>query len=152
MLYLALTVISVLLGFQTNAQFDPQIQVLGNIVMSIGNHLFARFTDDEVPPGSKNGTFIEQVSYIHEMLLRMRDYFVNPPEYLKEQLRGLTHSFSFQVQIQLPRLNITEEDLRDKFHLNQEQIDKFQSMAENCTTFVDEIIATRGEEIPEKYL
>lgn len=145
-------VVICLLGLGSEAQFDPQIRTLGNIVMSIGNHLFARFTDDEVPSGSENGTFIDQVSYIHQMLSRMRDYFVNPPEYLKDQLRGLTQSFSFQVKVQLPKLNITEKDLKDKYELSEAQISQFQSMASDCVRFVDEIIETRGEEIPDKYL
>lgn len=140
------------LGLESDAQFDPHIRTLGNIVMSIGNHLFARFTDDEVPSGYENGTFIDQVSYIHEMLSRMRDYFVNPPESLKDQLRSLTQSFSFQVKVQLPKLNITDVDLKDKYELSEAQINRFKSMASDCVRFVDEIIETRGEEIPDKYL
>ncbi|KAG8249131.1 hypothetical protein J6590_026054 [Homalodisca vitripennis] len=143
--------VTVMLGVGTEGQFDPQLRVLGNIVMSIGNHLFARFTYHEVPAGSENGTFIEQVSYIHQMLQKMRDHFLNPPEGLEDQLRDLTQSFSFQVKVQLPKLDIEEKDLKDKFGLTEEEIKRFQLMANDCKRFVDEIIDTRGV-VTDKYL
>uniref|UniRef100_A0A1B6KE00 Uncharacterized protein n=1 Tax=Graphocephala atropunctata TaxID=36148 RepID=A0A1B6KE00_9HEMI len=149
---IAVVIVSVLLGVGTKGQFDPQLRVLGNVVMSIGNHLFARFTFDEVPSGSENGTFIEQMSYIHQMLKKMRDHFMDPPDGVKDQLRDLTQSFSFQVKVQLPRLDIEESDLRDKYGLTEAEIQRFQSMASDCKQFVDEIIATRGEEVTDKYL
>lgn len=135
-----LLIFMLILVLHGSLTFDKKLFKLGNLVRSMGSHLFSRFTDTGMPSG-EDGNLCEQMEYIYTIIKKYKtrvDEAVS--EHDKDLHRAFIRTFVIQIKPALDSVSATDEELKSTYNLTNEESVKFRDMVTNTSQIIDQII------------
>lgn len=141
------------LFYENDSQrFCPKLNALGNILISLCGHLFARLTGTLIEPTGEENV-VEQLEYIRDRLQDFKAFVYDDPiPVVKANIIPLNQSFNFQVVKIFREVHFEEEELRDTYNLTSQQIKKFFAVQDEMRRMIKEMNSVKIEKFADENL
>lgn len=132
--------------------FCPKLYALGNILISLCGHLFARLAGTLVEPTGKENV-LEQLEYIRDRLQDFKAFVYDDPiPVVKANIIPLNQSLNFQVVEIFREVHFDEEELRNTYNLTSQQIKKFFNVQDEMRRMIKEMNSVKIEKFADENL
>lgn len=133
-------------------RFCPKLNALGNILISLCGHLFARLTGTLIEPtGEEN--ILQQLEYIRDRLKDFKAFVYDDPiPVVKANIIPLNQSFNYQVVEMFRKVYFETEELRDTYNLTAQQIKQFFAVQEEMRRMIKEMNSVKIEKFADENL